>query len=219
MLRIALIDDRRFFRAGLRAILEAQIKLSVVAEGMMRQTTCLIKATRPQLALLCLSTHNEAIHLLAELKQLAQSPAILIVAESISERGVRTLLTLGASGILLQEDASRHLPWAVLAATQGGCALAPEISRQVINEYTAPITELTQKRAAQAKIDALTVREQEVLALLSDGLSNQVIAQALTISPGTVKDHVRSICSKLNADSRFQAARIAWQATGSGAST
>ncbi|WP_225858892.1 response regulator transcription factor [Streptomyces albicerus] len=184
----------------------------MVAEGNTHEASSLIEVTRPELVLFCFSSHTEAIRPLAQLRQLAQSPAVLVIAESISKRGARQLLTLGASGILLQESASQHLPWAVLAASQGGCALSPEISKQVIHEYTAPATESALKRAAQTKICALTAREREVLELLSEGLPNQAIAHFLTISPGTVKDHVRSVCSKLNADSRFHAARIAWQA-------
>lgn len=212
MIRVILIDDRRFFRAGLRAILEFQIKLSVVAEGKTHEASSLIEVTRPELILFCFASHKEAIQPLTQLRRLTQPPEALVIAESVSEGGARQLLALGASGILLQESASQHLPWAVLAASQGGCALSPEISKRVIHEYTAPATESAQKRAAQSKIYALTAREREVLELLSEGLPNQAIAQVLTISPGTVKDHVRSVCSKLNADSRFHAARIAWQA-------
>ncbi|MFF3713528.1 response regulator transcription factor [Streptomyces phaeochromogenes] len=212
MMRVALIDDRRFFRAGLRALLESKLKLSVVAEGKTRDVSYLVKATRPELVLFCYSSYKDAIQPLTQLEQLTKSPAALVITEFISEKGARRLLSLGVSGILLQESASQHLPWAVIAASHGGCALSPEISKQVIHEYTAPATESAQKRAAQERICTLTAREREVLELLSEGLANQAIAHALTISPGTVKDHVRSVCSKLNVDSRFHAARIAWQA-------
>ncbi|MGW6010851.1 response regulator transcription factor [Streptomyces sp. NPDC055210] len=152
------------------------------------------------------------IQLLGQLKQLGKMPATLVITEYISEIGVRHLLNLGASGILLQETAHLHLSWALPAALLGGCALSPEISKKVITEYTAPVIESTQKKAAQEKIYTLTARELEVLELLSQGLPNQTIANSLTISPGTVKDHVRSVFSKLNADNRLHAARIAWQA-------
>ncbi|WAU84502.1 response regulator transcription factor [Streptomyces sp. Qhu-G9] len=193
-------------------MLESQLKLSVVAEGKTREMPSLIKITRPELILAFFSSYKDAIQPLIQLKRIVQSPAALVITEFISEIGARHLLNLGAAGILLQESASQHLPWAVTAASRGGCALSPEISKQVIHEYTAPITESVQKRAAQEKIYTLTTREREVLELLSEGLQNQAIANALTISPGTVKDHVRSLCSKLNVGSRLHAARIAWQA-------
>ncbi|MET9835053.1 response regulator transcription factor [Streptomyces sp. NPDC006385] len=212
MVRVTLVSDGRFFRAGLRAILESQLNLCVVAEGKICQTFSLLEVARPELLLLCPSSHREAIQPLTQIRQLSQHPSTLVILESVSERGARALLTLGASGILLQESAPRHLPWAVLAVSQGGCALSPEISKRVIREYTAPMTESTQKRTAQTKIYTLTAREREVLDLLADGLPNQAIAHALTISPGTVKDHVHSIFSKLNVNSRLHAARIAWEA-------
>ncbi|WP_158692678.1 response regulator transcription factor [Streptomyces roseochromogenus] len=192
--------------------MESQPKLSVVAEGRIRETLSMVAVTRPDLILFRFSSYEESIQPLTQLKRLTRSPVTLLVLERVPERGARQLLTLGASGILLQESASQHLPWAITAALKGGCALSPEIARRVINEYTAPITESARKRAAQAKIHTLTTREREVLELLSEGLSNQSIAHTLTISPGTVKDHVRSICAKLNAEGRIHAARIAWQA-------
>ncbi|GAA3031353.1 hypothetical protein GCM10010448_11660 [Streptomyces glomeratus] len=61
-------------------------------------------------------------------------------------------------------------------------------------------------------LGALSARELEVLALAGDGLSNPEIAQILTISPETAKDHLHSIYRKLGVRSRLQAAKIAWQA-------
>lgn len=212
MIRIAIIDDRQFFRAGLRAILESQLELRVVAEGQARETSSLILATHPELILFGFPSHREAIQHLTQLRRLERFPAALVIAESASETEARQLLTLGASGILLQESASQHLAWAVLAVSQGSYALSPEVSRQVVHKYTAPVAESTQRRAAQTKICTLTAREREVLDLLSEGLPNKAIANVLTISPGTVKDHVRSICSKLDVASRLHAARIAWRA-------
>ncbi|MEU1709043.1 helix-turn-helix transcriptional regulator [Streptomyces sp. NPDC005706] len=89
----------------------------------------------------------------------------------------------------------------------------------VIAKFTAPAIEATRKKAAREKLCSLTSRERDVLALLSEGMSNQSIAQNLIISSGTVKDHVRSICAKLSVQSRFHAARIAWQANQFYAST
>lgn len=65
---------------------------------------------------------------------------------------------------------------------------------------------------ARAVLGALSARELEVLALAGDGLSNPEIAQILTISPETAKDHLHSIYRKLGVRSRLQAAKIAWQA-------
>jgi len=212
VMRVLLIDDRHLLRAGLRAILESQLKLSVVAEGKIRETSALISATRPEFILFGFASHAESIHTMTQLRKLAHSPTTLVIADNISETGARQLLTLGTSGILLQESASQHLSWAITAASRGGCALSPEISRKIIKEYTSPVIGGTRKRVAQEKIYTLTTREREVLDLVSEGLSNQSIALALIISAETVKDHVRSICSKLGVERRFHAARIAWQA-------
>ena len=81
---------------------------------------------------------------------------------------------------------------AVLAAAESGAEHAP-----------------TLPKAAEADMDALSPREREVLALVAEGRSNKAIAEALYVSPNTVKTHVASLLSKLHADSRAQLAAIA----------
>jgi DNA-binding NarL/FixJ family response regulator len=91
----------------------------------------------------------------------------------------------------------------------GSRALSPEIADAVVRDHCHPVRG---HGGAQERVAELSTREREVLTLLSDGLANRAIAQALHISPETVKDHVRAVYAKLKADNRMHAARIAWQA-------
>ncbi|MFF8475006.1 LuxR C-terminal-related transcriptional regulator [Streptomyces sp. NPDC015414] len=207
-----IIGDGHFLRAGLRAILESQEELNVVAEGNLGETLSMISVVRPELAVLHCPSYAQAIPALTDVRKKTKCPAIVVTTEPIPEIHVCQLLTQGASGIILLEGAPQHLPWAVIATSRGSRALSPEISDMVISKYTAPAIEVAQKEAAREKICTLTSRERDVLALLSEGMSNKSIAQTLIISSGTVKDHVRSLCAKLGVESRFHAARIAWQA-------
>jgi DNA-binding NarL/FixJ family response regulator len=132
-----------------------------------------------------------------------------VIPEHITEKDARTLLGRGAAGILLHRSAPQHLAWALTAVAEGSRALSPEVADAIIHNYPAPVRSC---EGVQERVAGLSSREREVLALLSDGLSNRAIAQALYISPETVKNHVRALCVKLHADNRIHAARIAWQA-------
>ncbi|MEW2528787.1 helix-turn-helix transcriptional regulator [Streptomyces sp. NPDC047071] len=89
--------------------------------------------------------------------------------------------------------------------------MSPEISESVIREYVEPATANALQKRARDRILNLSSREREILILLSEGLTNRDIAHILTISPETVKDHVRSVCTKLTVKNRLQAAYVAWQ--------
>ncbi|WUP39647.1 LuxR C-terminal-related transcriptional regulator [Streptomyces europaeiscabiei] len=124
------------------------------------------------------------------------------------------LLQHGVNGILLREDSVDHLHWAVRAAAAGGLALAPTAAAFVTEQCARPDRLTEETVAARKLVDALSPREREILRFLEKGLSNSHMADALTISGHTVKDHVRAVYAKLGVDNRVQAARIAWQADG-----
>ncbi|MES9521428.1 LuxR C-terminal-related transcriptional regulator [Streptomyces capoamus] len=138
---------------------------------------------------------------------------MLVIAERLTEADARSLLTRGAAGVLLHRSAPQHLAWALPAVAEGSRALSPEIADAIVPGCQAPVRS---RHGARERLARLSAREREVLALLSDGLSNRAIAQALYISPDTVKNHVSTLCTKLRADNRIQAARIAWQAESAG---
>ncbi|MGW2704697.1 LuxR C-terminal-related transcriptional regulator [Streptomyces sp. NPDC001340] len=168
-----------------------------------------MRTTHPDLLISGDACGRDSLPLVDSIARRPASPGILVIAERITEQDARTLLARGAAGVLLHRTAPQHLTWALTAVTEGSRALAPEIADAVIRGHHAPVRVC---RGAQERVASLSTREREVLALLSDGLPNRVIAQALHISPETVKNHVRSVCAKLKADNRMHAARIAWQA-------
>lgn len=125
---------------------------------------------------------------------------------------VHRILTMGAAGILLQDTAAQHVPWVVPGISSGCRVVSPEISESVISEYLRSSATTSQEESAREIICRLSRREQEVLHLVAQGMSNREIASALFISPETVKDHVRAIRAKLGAPTRVHAARVAWLA-------
>ncbi|MFF7813569.1 LuxR C-terminal-related transcriptional regulator [Streptomyces sp. NPDC007945] len=114
-------------------------------------------------------------------------------------------LRAGAAGFLMKNTAPDQLVQAVRVLAAGGSLLAPEAAGPVIGGY------LKARRPDDAarRIEPLTAREREVLALIGGGFTNRDIARRLYLAPSTVKDHVSSLLSKLGGLNRVQAAVVA----------
>ncbi len=118
----------------------------------------------------------------------------------------------GAAGYVLKEASKQQLLSAVCGVLQGDSPLNQELAMQMLRRFAVEEESLTKRPSkpeepsGQRLDELLTDRELEVLPLLASGLTNQEIAQRLTISPGTVKHHVRHIVSKLGVSDRTQAA-------------
>ncbi|MFD8913369.1 response regulator transcription factor [Streptomyces sp. NPDC059575] len=180
-----------------------------MAEGKRVQAAALVRATRPAVLISGDASGKDSLPLMETVNALPGAPAVLVIAERVTRRDAGVLLVKGAAGVLLHRSAVRHLAWGLTAVSQGSRALSPEIADALLHASPASLHSCP---GAEDRIADLSAREREVLALLSEGLPNRAIAQALHISPETVKDHVRALCAKLRAANRFHAARIAWQA-------
>jgi len=188
--------------ANLKNLLESQPFPAVVTK------------TRPQIIVISHTYAPDSINTLHRMRKSALQTSVLIIVREVQDCDIRKLLTLGASGILLQRTCDQYISWALQAISNGYHALSPEISEPMIGEYLAAAPSPSQQSATK-RVHSLSSREQEVLQLLSRGMSNREIAIRLFISPETVKDHVRAIRSKLGVANRVHAAQIAWLARGS----
>ncbi|MES2073140.1 MAG: response regulator transcription factor [Pseudomonadota bacterium] len=130
----------------------------------------------------------------SELGSHLQLARILVIAAQPREHVVRTTLKQGVHGLVLSSSPVHELLAAVRTLACGRKYLCPAVMQQL---------------AQVAERDILTGREDEVLRLLAKGLCNKSIARDLDIAVGTVKVHVKSIMSKLDASSRTEAASIA----------
>ncbi|MDX3619437.1 response regulator transcription factor [Streptomyces europaeiscabiei] len=198
-------------RAGVRRVLEEDAWIRVVGEGSAGQSSRLVRTVRPDLLV---TLHDGPDDALGDLGPTAPSLPRIVLVSRLSERAARVLLRHGANGILLRDDSLDHLRWAVRAAAAGGLALSPTAAAFVTEQFARPDRLTEETVAARKLVNALSPREQEILRFLEKGLSNSHMADALTISGHTVKDHVRAVYAKLGVDNRVQAARIAWQADG-----
>jgi NarL family two-component system response regulator LiaR len=201
VIRVMLVDDHQMVRSGLATFLKVHEDLELVGEAADgEQALLLLDRVRPDVVLMDLKMPRmggvEATRALLE-----RAPEVRVIALTSFKEGdmVQEALDAGAIGYLLKDVGADALADAIRAAHRGQPTLAPEATMQLLRATRRP----------RAPGDGLTQREREVLALLAEGLGNADIASRLVIGLSTVKSHVSSILSKLDAVSRTEAVSLA----------
>ena len=198
-IRLLLADDHPVVRAGLRAVLESEHDLRVVAdvataeEAITRAAAGAIDVVLMDLQFGRTMGGAEATR---RITALADGPRVLILTTYDTEADILAAIEAGASGYLLKDAPPDELTTAVRAAAAGQSALAPVIAQRLMQRMRLPSR-------------SLTSREAEVLTLVAEGLSNQQISQHLFLSQATVKSHLVHIFTKLGVDSRTAAVAAA----------
>jgi DNA-binding NarL/FixJ family response regulator len=215
-IQVLLADDEAMVRAGVRAILATDAGIEIVAEAADgRQAVELVRAHRPDVALL--DIRMPALDGLAaadEIAMVAPATNIIMLTTFGDDDYIARALGGGAAGFLLKASDPRELIAAVHAVADGAAYLSPAVARRVIGSYRD--AGLGRGTRARRRVAALTDRERDVLALLGAGHSNAEIGRTLYLVEGTVKAHVSSILTKLDARNRVQAAIVAHEAGLSG---
>lgn len=201
VIRILLADDHAVVREGLRALLEQQPDLRIVAEasdgpGALR----LVASEMPDVIVLDMKMPGaSAVETIAAIKQLRPRTQVLVFTSYAEDSQVRDALTAGATGYLLKDALSEDLIRAVREVYAGRAWLHPQAQRQMLEWMRRP----------PSQIDSLTARERSVLGLLAEGQSNKQIARNLGLTAGTVKGYVSQVLEKLGVADRTQAALLA----------
>jgi DNA-binding NarL/FixJ family response regulator len=131
---------------------------------------------------------------------------VLVLTTFDLDEYVLRALRAGASGFVLKDIDRRRLVEAVETIAAGESLFGATVLRRLVEHYvSAPVA------ADAAPLATLSEREREVLVLIGQGCSNTEIAEALVISMGTVKSHVRAILAKLGARDRVQAVVLAYE--------
>jgi DNA-binding NarL/FixJ family response regulator len=212
VIRVLLVDDEAMIRAGVRAILETDAGLEVVAEGADgRAAVDLARAHRPHVALLDIRMPRmDGLAAAEEIRRTAPATAVAILTTFDEDAYIERALAGGAAGFLLKAGDPRELLAGVRAVAEGAAYLAPRVARHVIDELSGG--RMARGADARRRAAALTARERDVLALVGAGLSNADIGRRLYLVEGTVKSYVSSILQRLEVRNRVQAAVLAHEA-------
>ena len=201
--KVILADDHQLVRQGMRALLESQGTISVIAEasdGL--EVIRLVEKLQPDVVLLDLMMPG--LNGLEVTRQIAKSTKVLIVSMHANEAYVLEALWNGAFGYVLKDSNAQELIQAVRSVAEGHKYLSTQLSERAIEFYT-----LKKQPAEFEPYDTLTTREREVFQLMAQGLSNNDISLKLSISPRTVEIHKSNVMHKLNLNSQVDIVRFA----------
>lgn len=201
MIRVMVADDQSMVRAGFGMILGAEPDIEVVAEAQDGvQAVAEARRTKPDVALM--DIRMPRMDGLEALKQISDFVNVVVVTTFDHDEYVHTALRNGACGFLLKDSGPNLLLEAVRAAVSGDALISPSITVRLLQHMNPP---------APARTHSLSARELEVVQLAAVGRTNAEIAAALFISVGTVKTHLASVQSKLDARNRVEIAAWAWE--------
>ncbi len=213
-IRVLIAEDQAIVRAGFRALLDAQPDLDVAAEAANgREAVALARELRPDVVLMDIRMPEldglEATRQITADRTLNDTRVVVLTTFELDEY-VFGALRAGASGFLLKGGAPGELLSAIRLVAAGDSLLAPSVTKRLIEAYVSQPQQST--TAIPDGLDELSLRELEVLTLVARGSTNREIAEALFLSPLTVKTHVSRILSKLRARDRVQLVVLAYQA-------
>lgn len=213
MIRVLLADDQALIRAGFHALLDSAQDIEVVGEATDGATAvALARTAHADVVLMDIRMPGvdglEATRRIAADEDLA-GVRVLVLTTFETDEYVYEAIRSGASGFLVKDTEPADLLQAVRVVAHGDALISPSITRRLIADIAA------RPRAAipstTYRIQDLTPREREVLALIAGGMSNDEIANTLVLSPLTAKTHVSRIMTKLAARDRAQLVVAAYE--------
>jgi len=199
---IMIIDDHVVIRSGLRMLIEHDQQMLVVAQAGNR-AEALERATssRPDVIILDLLLGDEdGLTFLPEMCQASPNSRVLVLTGVQNPDAHRRAIRRGAMGIVLKEHAADQLLKAIKKVHEGEVWIERSMMGSMIQEFNKPALvdpEVT-------KIESLTDREREVIALIGEGLKNKQVGERLFISETTVTHHLSSVFSKLEVSDRLE---------------
>jgi DNA-binding NarL/FixJ family response regulator len=207
-IRILLADDHPIVRKGLRAAIEEDEGLEVIAEAGDGETAlALIKKLLPQIAVLDIDMPKlDGFAVAREIQKLTLETSVIFLTLHTEEDMFRAALEIGARGYLLKDSAMMEIALGVRAVAAGQQYLSPAMTARLLQR---PVMHAPEPR--NSLTGHLTPAECRILALIADGKSSKEIGGELSIHYRTVENHRTNICRKLNIDGANALLRFALQ--------
>jgi NarL family two-component system response regulator LiaR len=207
-IRVLLVDDHEMVRQGLIYFLSTQPGIEIAgeaADGI--EAVAAADALRPDVVLMDLVMPElDGVSAIKRIRERHPEIAILTLSSFADDVSIVKAIQAGAMGYVMKDISPRELANAIRTVAKGEVYLQPQVASRLAQGLRAE-----SRSDRNTLLESLTEREHEVLCLVARGLSNQEIAETLCITVKTVKTHVSGVLSKLELDSRVQAALYALQ--------
>ena len=201
-IRLMVVDDHTLFREGLRALLSSIPEIDMIAEASNGDEALRLADTiEPDVILMDIQMPGMN-GLQATRRILEKNPhmGIIMVTMFDDDDSVFTAMRAGARGYVLKGADQQDMIRAIRAVACGEALFGPSIANRLMDYFSQPIP------AASSTFPELTPRELQILELIAQGMNNGDIAEKLTITLKTVRNHVSNILNKLQVSDRLQAA-------------
>lgn len=206
-LRIAIADDHVLVRQGIRAFLQTCPDFDIVGEAEDAASAVRLCAqTQPHVALVDLVMPGSGVTATREIRAASPDTQVIVLTSYEDPQQILAAVQAGALSCLLKDVDADGLADAVRRSARGEVVLHPRVAGFLMDALRNGAA-----RQGKSSLESLSEREREVLALMAEGMSNQIIGEHLAIAEKTVKTHVSNILGKLGVADRTQAAVYAWK--------
>lgn len=198
---IVIVDDHPMFRFGIRARLTAEPDMAVVGEaGTGEEAVALTAELAPDVVLMDLNLPGiNGVEATRQIREAVPATSVLVIT-MFDDESVFEAMRAGARGYLLKDVDADETLRAIRAVANGEAIFSPTVARRLQSYFATP-----PPTVPTPVFPELTDRERDVLALLAEGYTNQVIAQRLFLTPKTVRNYVSNVFSKLQVADRAEA--------------
>jgi DNA-binding NarL/FixJ family response regulator len=204
-IEILLVDDHAMFRAGIRALIEAEERMKVVGEASSGdEAVDRVRELKPDIVIMDLAMPgSNGLEATRRISALELNTSVLVLTVHAEEEYLVPVVEAGASGYLTKTSADTDLLEAIRVVARGQVFLPPKAATLLLRRYKDA------EGDDSAGLSDLSTREQEVLALTAEGFSSREIGQKLFISPKTVDTYRSRIMDKLGLSHRSELVRFA----------
>jgi two-component system, NarL family, response regulator DevR len=203
-IRILLVDDHEMVREGLKAMLQSEPDLEVVAEtGLGREVPGLLDRARPDIVLLDVRLPDmSGVEVCRQATRSHPDVRVIMLTTFVDPDLVDECIDAGARGYLVKDVRGMSLKENVRAVSRGQAVLAPEVAGGILDR-------VRDRRSAEAGPPALSQSQLAILGLMTRGFSNREIATEVHLSENTIKTHIQEIFRKLDVHNRVEAVMTA----------
>ncbi|MGW1100777.1 response regulator [Streptomyces sp. NPDC002455] len=210
-IRVAVVDDQPLIRAGFSMVLAGQDDIEVVGEAENgAEALNLLRTVEADVVIMDIRMPvMDGIQATEQLMRMDDPPGVLVLTTFDNDEDAFAALRSGAGGFLLKNAPAADVVNAIRVLAAGESVVAPRITRLLLDRVVSDRLEPANGQAE--RLDVLTARERDVLALVARGLSNAEIAKDLYVAQATVKTHLGNLMAKLHLRDRAQAVAFAYE--------